>query len=525
MRHLLKKQVLDLKIAPSLDAFTVQHNMSSHYWKYILPILEKIFDEAGDTNRVIKIDRLEVDLGILTRENVDHATWEATFTNELEQKLRSQFQLAVDHTKNRGEPQEVAAFNQWLYYMKNGYLPWNHADFKIDQTAILETLATEYASISELRKLILSDKVALSRIIFQHNDGFLRNLVTVLTSKNQEGLPEFVTKILTATLIYPKPGSKPAALTLYRIKNEIWQYIFAIAAKEQQLSLEQIKQHVYLKFVTGASHVDSPAQPPQPNEHPPGEEEGRHDEDVAKNKNTLPGNPADSTTSPGETSNTSPGIVSKAKSLSEIANDPAGDQLPGNRDSDVSENESSDHSSPDPESQQKETSELEDGVYVNLAGLVLVHPFLSHLFKNLNWVVNGKFISSETQQQALYLLHYIASGKTEAEEYDLVTAKVLCAYPLQMPVAKALVIDDDAMQEADKMLEALISQWEILKQTSPDGLRQGFFQRNGKLFSRNEKLCLQVESKGIDVLLDRLPWNLSIIKLPWMKNILTIEWR
>jgi len=35
---------------------------------------------------------------------------------------------------------------------------------------------------------------------------------------------------------------------------------------------------------------------------------------------------------------------------------------------------------------------------------------------------------------------------------------------------------------------------------------------------------LYIEEKTIDILLDKLPWNLSIIKLKWMDEILTVHW-
>jgi hypothetical protein len=65
----------------------------------------------------------------------------------------------------------------------------------------------------------------------------------------------------------------------------------------------------------------------------------------------------------------------------------------------------------------------------------------------------------------------------------------------------------------------------MLKGTSIDGLRETFLQRNGKLFTKNDNLALQIEQSSIDMLLDHLPWNLGIIKLPWMKDLLKVEWR
>ncbi|MEM9214098.1 MAG: contractile injection system tape measure protein [Cyanobacteria bacterium P01_F01_bin.150] len=35
---------------------------------------------------------------------------------------------------------------------------------------------------------------------------------------------------------------------------------------------------------------------------------------------------------------------------------------------------------------------------------------------------------------------------------------------------------------------------------------------------------LRVEQMAIDVLLTRLPWGVSMVKLPWMDGLLTVEW-
>ena len=167
----------------------------------------------------------------------------------------------------------------------------------------------------------------------------------------------------------------------------------------------------------------------------------------------------------------------------------------------------------------------EDGVFVQNAGQVLVHPFLPSLFKKLELVSGGKFLGIDAQQKALCLMYYLAKGNISSEEYELVIPKLLCNWPLEMPAGKDLDLSAEELAVADKMLEALVDHWSVLKNTTIDGLREGFLQRSGKLFRKNEQFILQVESKTIDVLLDQLPWNLSIIKLPWMKELLRVEWR
>jgi len=167
----------------------------------------------------------------------------------------------------------------------------------------------------------------------------------------------------------------------------------------------------------------------------------------------------------------------------------------------------------------------EEGIFIQHAGLVLLHPFFHSFFKRLNLVEEGHFLNLDAQQRSMHLLHFLATGEQMPEEHMLVIAKVLCAYPIYQPVEKEIEISTAEMSEVDNLLEAAIEQWTILQTTSAEGFRQGFLQRMGKLYRKGDKLYLQVEAASIDMLLDYLPWNLSMIKLPWMKEILRVEWR
>ena len=74
------------------------------------------------------------------------------------------------------------------------------------------------------------------------------------------------------------------------------------------------------------------------------------------------------------------------------------------------------------------------------------------------------------------------------------------------------------------MLQSVLEYWTILKNTSIESLRESFLMRAGKLSFDGKEWLLQVEQKGYDVLLQNLPWNISMIKLPWMKYLLRTEW-
>jgi hypothetical protein len=163
-------------------------------------------------------------------------------------------------------------------------------------------------------------------------------------------------------------------------------------------------------------------------------------------------------------------------------------------------------------------------MYVANAGIVLLHPFLSRLFDNLGLTTGGIFVDKRLTHKALTVLHYLATGETSVLEYNLTLAKLLCELPLNSPVDGHWILTKEEQETCDGLLKVAIDYWSALGNTSPEGLREGFLQRKGKLINRPSGWLLQVERTTIDVLVDRLPWGLGIVKLPWMGDFLTVEW-
>lgn len=165
------------------------------------------------------------------------------------------------------------------------------------------------------------------------------------------------------------------------------------------------------------------------------------------------------------------------------------------------------------------------GLFINQSGLAILHPFLPAYFEEVGLLEGDVFRNNQTQETAIYLLHYLATGQIEAPEYELVLPKLLCGWSLNEPVTREPALPEAALLEAEHLLQTVIDYWEALKSTSPDGLREGFLQREGKLTQLYEgDWRLQVEQQAIDVLLSRLPWGFNVVKLPWMESMLMVEW-
>ena len=163
----------------------------------------------------------------------------------------------------------------------------------------------------------------------------------------------------------------------------------------------------------------------------------------------------------------------------------------------------------------------ENEIYITDAGLVIIAPFLPVFFSKLDLVKETKIADING---ALCLVKYLVSGKNEVAEFELAFAKILCGIEIESPVDTTIYLTQDEKNEANELLLSVIEYWSILKDTSVEGLRQSFLQREGKLTFNNNEWLLQVEQKGYDMLLRQLPWNISMIKLPWMKCLLKTEW-
>ncbi|MGE7778154.1 contractile injection system tape measure protein [Chitinophaga sp. NPDC101104] len=164
-----------------------------------------------------------------------------------------------------------------------------------------------------------------------------------------------------------------------------------------------------------------------------------------------------------------------------------------------------------------------EGLYVEAAGLVLLHPFLSELFASTG-CREGKDWAPGGRQTAVRLLGYLSDNDADLPEYRLVFHKVLAGMAPEEPL-EAIAPATTAMLDAcNELLDAVLSHWSALKNTGRDGLREGFLQRPGMLRTASDGLQLEMEKRAQDVLINRLPWSCSMVRLTWMEQLLAVNW-
>jgi hypothetical protein len=166
---------------------------------------------------------------------------------------------------------------------------------------------------------------------------------------------------------------------------------------------------------------------------------------------------------------------------------------------------------------------------VGNAGLVLAGAFLPHLFQELGLLGKDdegklRLRDADAVSRAVHLLQYLVDGSTDTAEPLLVLNKLLCGVPPETPVERAIQPDEREREMCDRLLAAMLARWPALSNTSVQGLRETFLRREGRLELAPARPRLTVQRKTLDVLVDQVPWSVSLVFHGWMPEPLHVTW-
>ncbi|MBK7676134.1 MAG: hypothetical protein IPJ27_16055 [Candidatus Accumulibacter sp.] len=165
-----------------------------------------------------------------------------------------------------------------------------------------------------------------------------------------------------------------------------------------------------------------------------------------------------------------------------------------------------------------------DAIYLDNAGLVILWPFLQSFFGRLGLLDEKRFRDEAAAHRAAGLLQYVATADEAPPEYLLPLNKVLCGIALDEVFDFGEPIGVEEVEECTDLLTAVIAQAPILRQMSIAGFRSTFLLRQGQLSARDGNWLLRVQRETHDIVLDRFPWSVQIVKLPWMTALMQVEW-
>jgi len=456
--HRIRRQILDLELPREAGAVALQRQVARVFQEKVLPKLDEVFSKIAPADRIIRIDRLEIDLGVFGETN-----WERNFVERcVEQVTRQVTEVAFETAPapevnaQRLDPEENA-LAIFQIFLETGALPWyaRGLSLKTLEGYVLQMAATRPAV---LQQALLS--------VLQREEAVLRRLFWQFS-------PDFSEKTLEAALGLA-PGWVAHAVQILQSRAA------RILDVAQRVGLFKT---LITAVITGAFR-----QTPQPE------------------------------------------LLTQLYFQTETAPKP---ELSGNRrpeaETGIPDTQPKPAGAPEqmqPENKRGKTNFPPEGIMADNAGVVLLGVYLPAFFQELKLVEAGAFATPDHQFRAIHLIHYLATGLENPEEPALVLPKLLCGLNLEEPVPAELALSETEKNEGTDLLKAVIQNWPVLKNTSPDGLRGGFLQRMGHL-SRSESQSawlLRLERLGQDMLLERLPWSISVIKLPWMEEAVQVEW-
>lgn len=487
------------------------------------PVIDRVCTELSGPDRIDRIDRIELDLGLITLDRFDEE-----FVRKLETAFRTALEKRLFQISSTLRPEE-RSLELIEAFARTGNLPWwvDTSEPDIITIHINALVRDAPKSFFSLLLDLASDPLALKRIAQYADDAILDTLIAKKStgSDSATGIDQIRRKLGVTSEISGLPDS-----TALRIRHAIRIALArcddnAIAARsmidetavdagsfegqkdrigvrQQSLSIDATKLPALIEGLNAKPEVptrnDSPLEESSLSaadfvemvERPSvGKTEERKPEQTTIDK------PISQTTINAETA------LPETRSH-DRAFEPRAIQL----------------------ARRRALVEL-DQLYVEDAGLVILWPFLERFFSRLSLIDEKRgFIHESAQMQAIALLEQLAFEEFDPPEFRVPLAKLLCGLPLEAHFALELPLSPEQLAECDNLLSAIIDHATILRDINIAKFRESFLKRPGALSTRDGTWLLQVERNSYDLVLERFPWVWSWVKLPWMPDPLRVEW-
>lgn len=494
-RHIIHKQTVTLEMEESKDSNLLQDKVSHLLRGDLNGAMEAIFDRISANGEVIRIDKLRLDLG-----EIAPANFEAEFKSRLIDELTKAMPKSKSENSDNAivlKPVESLA-TMLRYFLEYGRLPWYAGSKQIHgwEAEILEKFGeAEWKALVEWTRMEHAPvSTIVERLVWQFSDKF------IVIFLSQSGLyqqlvaePELVFNdmILVLNELHEEAPSV-RRFTAWRVileaavkRTPLVQVLREVIEKAAEISPAAIIQA--LKKQNWASRLKTPVVKKAMTKI------AKDTALIAKLEKKMKGD---------------------EKKYVKIGDESAPENPASKKEIEMKRNVES----------RKPPEDEGDSIFVQNCGIVILAPFLKPYFYELGLLDDKDFADEEAQKRAVLLLHYLATGSYEAAEFDLTFQKLLCGLPLDEPLPNEIELSEKEKAETEGLLKSVTQHWPPLNNTSVEGLQTSFLQREGKMKILESGWMLQVETKTVDILLDKLPWGYSTIRLPWLGYTIHVEW-
>lgn len=545
-KHSIQKVFLEIDTNSMQMANSIKNNLAMFIKTELVPILEKQFDLVENTdNQIIQIEKLEVSIQTTTEKNASFFSNSSTkieFKNQIEKEMSK----TINELKRNSIPSEKNNINfnrisseekeikTLLYFIEKGSMPWwigkNDSVHYFEEMNTIELQKPFFKTA--FRKLIYLKKIQ-KRIINQ----FSNTTITVLLASLSDATID-EKKITESSLL------KMINNQSFEFKTSFWEVIFELLNERKTISLIRFyqlhstfftsKKIVFKGFIQSIKSLL--------------QIDFEEDECIATYKKQFIKEKSKSTTKRKENDNekqynfeikvnnsnskedqnsievniTNQNSTEEEKPFQNLIEVDVSSQNLADVTTSIQLKAESNQQNLSEEIQENLIKNQPKSIYVQNAGLILLHPFLKQVLKNCALLDENNLIVNK--ELAAHILHYAATKKENDYEHTMLFEKFLCGIPLQQSIQREVKIEEKHKQNIEEMLLAVVQHWTALKNTSVDILRSEFLQREGKLDCTESNPKLTIERKTQDLLLEKIPWNINIVKIPWMEKLIYTQW-
>lgn len=488
--HIIDKVVIEVSVNSKEKAYEIKDSIGSFLAMNVFPKLEKYFNSVQDTlpQEILQISQLTISLDE-SRFSLNSTLQNAiiqSFEKELSKKIK--LKLSSDNDATAGLAinilgKEEKLLNTFIHFIEKGYMPWWVSN---EQSATILKAET-------FKKIILVKGFA-TKIVYSIEKSYVKErIINQFTNTQITQICQEVIKNKNLKIVLKNAAVEQLLKQFPENRKALWSLILNILTVS--FSINNIEEHII--------------------------------KEVIKTFPTLKGVKKDAIEEliwihvmavfPSiKQNNNLTTIRNKIKKIIETDR--------GNKNSNkekeilVTNKEQTELH----KHIQEENTDQTNSYHLQNAGLVLIHPFISNLFRHCN-LFDQETKKLSDPEICIHLLHYIATGKTNQPECNMQFEKFLCNIPLSQTINRHIKLSCKHKSEAAKVIAAVKENWPSMKTASVELLQNEFFQRSGKLVL-NDNPTLTIENKTQDILLNKLSWGIGFIKLPWQKEFIYVNW-
>jgi len=227
-RHIIKRQILELKIQGREDAQRLQAELSRVYRQRIVPLIDRYCTELSAPDCVHRIELLEVDVGYVDPDQLE-SELVAKLSIALRQALAEQISEPERITGRQDQsPQATSQLELFAFFARTGSLPWwaDASQPHLLDDCLQYLLRATPEPLCRLMRELGREGRPLQRIVYHYANGLLSSLFGLLASSlkisfihESQDLIEVLEKIKRVA------GRRPA-----QVRQSTWTNILHVAS-------------------------------------------------------------------------------------------------------------------------------------------------------------------------------------------------------------------------------------------------------------------------------------------------------